>query len=124
MIIADGYLLHPIGNCTGLSKHLTLLCRGYNFYSGIGSDLQEVTLLVMAISGAIVVWKFWRHWKKLHECHLETCHRIAFHPHPVHGHPVCKPHWLELGDDHGLTHPSVVGAAGVPVDRSRTEQSR
>jgi hypothetical protein len=55
--------------------------RGYQFWSGIGSDVGEVTLL-----GLVLVW--WRN----HDCHVHRCWRLQWHPHPVHGHPVCKHH--------------------------------
>src|SRR5205085_8416328 len=56
--------------------------RGYQFWSGIGSDVGEVTLL-----GVAVVW--WR----THNCHVHRCWHISWHPHPVHGHPVCRKHY-------------------------------
>lgn len=66
------YLLHPL---TG---------KGYQFWSGIGSDFGEVTIL----GGLLMIYR-------KHECHLDTCHRPAWHPHPEHGHPVCRKHFPE-----------------------------
>jgi hypothetical protein len=56
--------------------------NGYQFWSGIGSDVGEVTIL-----GLVLVW--WR----THNCHIHRCWRISWHPHPVHGHPVCRKHY-------------------------------
>jgi hypothetical protein len=67
-------LLHPL---TG---------DGYQFWSGIGSDVGEVTIL-----GALVMIY------RKHECHVERCHRPAWHPHPEHDHPVCKRHHPDAG---------------------------
>jgi hypothetical protein len=55
---------------------------GYEFWSGIGSDVGELTIL-----GLVAVW--WR----THNCHIHRCGRISWHPHPVHGHPVCRKHY-------------------------------
>ena len=55
--------------------------KGYQFWSGIGSDVGEVTLLSLVA----VCWHS-------HNCHVHRCWRLQWHPHPVHGHPVCKHH--------------------------------
>ncbi len=68
---------------------------GYQFWSGIGSDLGEVTL----ITG--LARAFWRTRRHL-ECHVEApknCHRIG-HPVPGTGHRACRlhhPHAQEKG---------------------------
>lgn len=54
---------------------------GYQFWSGIGSDLGEVTLV-----GAVLV--FLRH----RNCHVRRCWRLQWHEHPDNGHPVCRRH--------------------------------
>lgn len=54
---------------------------GYQFWSGIGSDISEITLLGFALA-------FWRQ----HNCHVHRCWRLQWHAHPDHGHPVCKKH--------------------------------
>jgi hypothetical protein len=54
---------------------------GYQFWSGIGSDVGEVTLV-----GLVMVW--WRH----HNCHVYRCWRLSWHPHPDHKHPVYRHH--------------------------------
>ena len=43
--------------------------KGYQFWSGIGSDIGEVTLI-----GLAMVW--WRH----HNCHVYRCWRLSWHP--------------------------------------------
>jgi hypothetical protein len=55
--------------------------RGYQFWSGIGSDIGELTLLT-----AFAIWIRQRN------CHVYRCWRLAWHPHPEHGHPVCRHH--------------------------------
>jgi hypothetical protein len=53
---------------------------GYQFWSGVGSDFSEITLL-----GAIIAW--WHHVN----CIEKGCWRKG-HPNPEHGHPVCRKH--------------------------------
>jgi hypothetical protein len=62
--------------------------NGYQFWSGIGSDAGELTLIT---SIAAVAAMFWRH----HNCHVQGCWRLSWHPHPDHGHPVCRIHHPE-----------------------------
>lgn len=63
-----------------------LVGRGYQFWSGLGGDLGQVTL----ITGLVVVTAGWvRH----HNCHVKGCWRLQWHPHPEHGHPVCRRHF-------------------------------
>lgn len=84
-MLADvSYLLHPLGYCVG-SHAQVRDCLGYNFWSGIGSDVGE-----LAIVGGLltIVLGFWHH----HNCHVKGCYRLHWHPDPVTGHPVCKKH--------------------------------
>ena len=60
------YLLHP------------LVGRGYQFWSGVGSDLMYV--------GAFAA--VWRHVN----CEQPRCLRPG-HRHPGHGRPVCRKHY-------------------------------
>jgi hypothetical protein len=63
------YVLHPErGN-------------GYQWWSGIGSDFGEVTI-VAAILATL------RH----RNCHEKGCWRLG-HPHPEHGFPTCRRHY-------------------------------
>lgn len=67
-------LLHPLSG------------NGYQFWSGIGSDFGQLTLLtgMVAIS---VGW--WRH----HNCHVKGCWRLNWHGAPTEdGHPRCRKH--------------------------------
>ena len=59
--------------------------RPYLFWSGIGSDIGEITLL-----GAIIA--AYRH----KNCNVKGCWRIG-HIDPEHGHPACRKH-------HSLRH--------------------
>lgn len=75
LFIPWSHLLHPL---EGL---------GYDFWSGIGSDFGQVTLITGLVFGA------WRY-KKQHECHVETpknCHRFG-RPVPGTGHVACRLH--------------------------------
>jgi hypothetical protein len=82
-MIDPSFLLHPLGYCQG-TPHQQMLCKGYNFWSGIGSDVSEITLLGMVV--ALI---------KHHNCHSKRCLRPG-HKHPVHGWPACKKHWHEV----------------------------
>ena len=62
------YLAHP------------LKANGYQFWSGLGSDLSEITLIGIALE-----------WLKHHNCHEKGCWRLG-HVSPVHGQPVCWKH--------------------------------
>lgn len=57
---------------------------GYQFWSGIGSDIGQVTLITM-LAAAIATF-----WHK-HNCHEHGCLRLSWHP-DTDGHPVCKVH--------------------------------
>lgn len=56
---------------------------GYQFWSGIGSDFGELTLLT-----ALVVFLYHRN------CHEHGCWRLSWHP-DADGHPACKRHHVE-----------------------------
>lgn len=66
--------------------------NGYQWWSGIGSDLGELSILAAIVTTAVMFWR-------KHECHVDGCHRPAFHPHPDHAHPVCRRHHPEHGTD-------------------------
>lgn len=72
---------HPLGDCDG-AKDVVRDCMGYNSWSGIFSDIGEVTLIVGLVTGAVAARRFLH---KHFECHEETCHRLGVHP--VHGTP-------------------------------------
>ena len=54
---------------------------GYNFWSGIGSDFGEATILL-----AVLAW--WKH----RNCQVKGCWRIHLHTPTEAGHFVCKRH--------------------------------
>jgi len=68
---------HPLGVCpVSLGSAAREQCLGYNFWSGIGSDLQEIALPATII-GALL-WL--RHFLHQHfECHEEICKRLTYH---------------------------------------------
>lgn len=61
--------------------------RWYGFWSGIGSDIGQVTLL----GGGVALWS-------RHTCHVTGCHRWARHP--VQGTPyaTCAKHHPDVPD--------------------------
>lgn len=65
-------LLHPLGG------------EGYQFWSGIGSDFGQITLIGTFVAIGIGAW---------HQvnCHEHRCLRLAWHK-DSDGHPVCKVH--------------------------------
>jgi hypothetical protein len=81
VVNAAGWLVHPLGSCTG-SAALVSRCKGYNFWSGIGSDLGEVTLLTAVVAA------YWHH-----TCHVTRCWRLGRFAHghlklSAHHHPL------------------------------------
>lgn len=54
--------------------------RGYQFWSGAGSDFGELSIL-------IAIGMFFRH----RNCHVKGCWRLG-HPNPDHGWPACRKH--------------------------------
>jgi len=53
----------------------------YGFWSGVGSDIGEVTIIGAAAS---LYWK--------HTCHAKGCYRIGRHPVEGTPHVVCRKH--------------------------------
>lgn len=60
------YLFHVFLNWCGASNPAGTT---YGFWSGFGSDLGEVTIVVGLIA-----------WWKAGECHVDKCHRRGKHP--------------------------------------------
>lgn len=80
--------------------------NGYQFWSGIGSDIGEV-----AIVGGLVtlLLAFWRHFN----CHADRCWRLSWHTHADHGHPLCRVH-----HPHGKNRAHTIGGVNraIPVE--------
>jgi hypothetical protein len=76
---------------------------GYQFWSGLGSDIGEVSIFGALVGGILA---YWHH----HNCHVHRCWRLCWHAHPGHGHPVCKRH-----------HPHKVLPGGEVVVRATGE---
>jgi hypothetical protein len=70
-------LLHPLNG------------NGYQFWSGIGSDFGEASILTAIIVGL-------RH----RNCHVKGCWHLG-HTDPAHGWPACKTHH-SMKDLHGI----------------------
>lgn len=60
---------------------------GYQFWSGLGSDLSEITLLGLALGA-------WRHVN----CHAPWCFRLGKHPTADGQHKLCRRHHPDLPD--------------------------
>jgi hypothetical protein len=85
---ASGWLAHPLGSCTG-SAALVVRCKGYNFWSGIGSDLGEITLLTAVLA------TYWHH-----TCNVGRCWRLGRFAHgPL---KLCAHHHPQLPDSGGI----------------------
>lgn len=65
-----GWFWHPLGTQVCRAQYHTAAqvrdCLGYNYHSGIGSDLSEITLVV----GLII-------FLRRHNCHARGCWRIG-----------------------------------------------
>jgi hypothetical protein len=78
-------ILNPLGYCaTAGSRAAVSGCRGYNFWSGIGSDFGQLTLLTAVIGLGIASWR-------RHNCEVGGCWRLCWH-HTAAGDHVCKRH--------------------------------
>lgn len=88
-IVNSPYIAHPLGYCAGTPVQIRD-CRGYNLWSGIVSDIGEITLVGGVLT---LVVGFWSH----HNCHQKGCPWLSWHP-DENGHPVCKKHH---SDPHG-----------------------
>jgi hypothetical protein len=65
------WLWHPFGQCGGTHSEV-VRCHSYNFWSGIGSDISEITLVSIVVGGIIHAIRTYR---KHTECHEERCSR-------------------------------------------------
>lgn len=86
-------MIHALASQTSLSWYWLwhpLQGPGYQFWSGIGSDLGELTLIGLAVG-------LYRHL----ECHQTGCHRFGRFPH---GHlKLCARHHPKVPDDGRIT---------------------
>ena len=78
------WFYHPLGVCTGSTVTIRD-CKGYNSWSGIFSDIGEITLIGGMVTIVLGLWH-------QHNCHVAGCPWLCWHVHPDHGHPVCKKH--------------------------------
>lgn len=74
---------HWISYNTG-SYNIPGTAHNYNFFSGFGSDLSEVTLFFAAVSLIL-------HLYRVHNCEVTGCMRIGRHDTAA-GHTVCRKH--------------------------------
>lgn len=82
--ILPSWLLHPLGYCVGSPK-MVVACKGYNFWSGIISDLGEVTL----IGGSLAMLKHLN-------CDAPRCLRYGPHRTADGHHKLCRKHHPDL----------------------------
>ena len=85
LVSSVGLFVHELGRPGATGPH-----GGYWFWSGIGSDLGELSIVIAVVSTALLAYR-------KHECHIHRCRRLAWHPDPEHGHPVCKRHHPDHG---------------------------
>lgn len=78
-VIENGPFIPPVHNLLH-----PLEGWGYQWWSGIGSDIGEVTIATSVIAG---IGTFWFK----HNCHIHRCWRLSWHP-DKEGHPICKIH--------------------------------
>lgn len=62
------WLFHPLGNCVVGTPAERVRCLSLNFYSGIGSDLGELTLVGSCFAALGMMWHHL-------ECHEDGCRR-------------------------------------------------
>lgn len=80
---ATGSYNCPKTGCPGGVAH------NYNFFSGSGSDIGEITLVSIAIA-AFATW-----WHKIN-CHVDGCWRIGKHDKAGGEYSVCRKHHNEI----------------------------
>lgn len=68
---------------------------GYAFWSGVGSDIGEITLVTALVATMLGLY---RH----HNCHVAGCHAVG-HIDPNVAAPACRKHH-SLGHLHGVSH--------------------
>lgn len=68
--------------------------QGYQWWSGIGSDFGQLTLITAVLA---IAWKSYRHF----ECHQEKCHKLGRF---THGHyKLCAKHHPNVPSDGKIT---------------------
>ena len=74
---------------------------GYEFWSGIGSDIGELSILVGMITTAVATHRFVH---KHFQCHADGCKKLGFHHVEGTHYHVCWPHHpvLSLHPEHGV----------------------
>ena len=82
-VVLPDWLWHPLGYCTG-SKIAVRDCKGYGIWSGIGSDVGEITL----VAGLIGMWHHVN-------CHAPGCPWFGRHK-TADGTPLCRRHHPDL----------------------------
>jgi hypothetical protein len=75
--IGPRWLWHPLGVCVHGPNYDA--CRSYNFFSGSGSDLQEVAIIFSVIAAIIAIWRFYKRIRPQIECHTEGCRKLGLH---------------------------------------------
>lgn len=93
-VLADGFLLHPLGYCAGTARQV-MECRGYNSWSGIISDLPEIAVFATV---ATMLAGLYHHFKCQH-CKRPGRHTVHVNRPDGHveTHRTCKSH---LDEDH------------------------
>lgn len=95
------WLFHPLGVCAHGGATYDQ-CLGYNFWSGIGSDIGEITVIGLVLSILITTYrKFNCHYGGTKILPPDGCHRIGRFDH---GHfTLCKNHHPNVPSDGKIT---------------------
>src|SRR5580698_7102502 len=77
------YLQHWVSYWTG-SANIPGIVHNYNFWSGFGSDISEIALVIAVFTGVI-------HAYRARNCEVTRCWRIGRHKTAA-NHRVCRKH--------------------------------
>src|SRR5258708_4813838 len=95
-------ILHPLGYCTGSPSAISA-CRGYNAWSGILSDVGEITVIGLVITAMLTAWHHIN-------CHETGCpwpgRHVFIDPDTGEHHRTCGKHHAKAKPGaHWWTHP-------------------
>lgn len=93
LFVVPDYFWHPLGYCPGTPEQVRG-CKGYNLHSGIGANLQELTM----VTGILMLWL-------KHNCYEHTCPRIG-RVKGDDGHLRCKKDHKAAYRNYGKSDPS------------------
>jgi hypothetical protein len=71
-MLGPEWLGHPLGQCPAGTHAEFIRCRSYNFWSGIGSDIGELTIVGGMVTLVLMAWHYIN-------CNSPGCYRISKH---------------------------------------------